>query len=726
LLDRFSLLGDAFFLFIEATTGKIGNFFTNIKIQANQLKLFLLKNLTFEIPGLEVAGKKITENIKVGLDASGESAKETQKRIEELKKELNDTSYADAVKKLKEAFEGVGDEIEREFTLAKQLNQLRRELLRDQKLFTAEQAATNSKLKEQEEFVKETLNSTKERLKVFQEIRVEEEKLFEKRIKLAERDLALATDSAEKLKDLDAERLDFIEKIKNGQISSAEAIRLAEKFTLSTAAGEESLFKIIEKIEALEQERNAFSEAKIQRLKQEKKLRQELVRIETDALDKQSKIQEDIAKDLTLSNEQRFEAAIRSEELLTESLKKQLEANLILQESYDAQIIALKTKTANQLQDISDRSDKAEQELLQFRLDREVRNTNAEIEALKRSKDFTTENAQERFEVTKKTNEAIKESIKQRINDEIAAEVNKNAVLLENNELTKEQRILIEEQEAEAIKNINLKAQNELIDLDKETNRLQFEARKETLARMNQLAEDFSEFQRRRHDEELRRIDREVEASRRREDDLKEIARERVLDSTENIAFEQRKQAELEREREKEVQRQQRRELGMTALKTYSSYAQNDPDNALKNTLKDMGLLLAAIQSFSIGFAEGGYTGDGGKYDPAGVVHKGEFVVDKETTAQLGLRGADMDDFRAMVLPTVEAMKMGEVTVRPYMGNMEVLRKFDDLERAIKELPTAMPRVDFKYNEIEKAVTTITTVRNKVERTHTKQGGIWG
>ena len=33
-------------------------------------------------------------------------------------------------------------------------------------------------------------------------------------------------------------------------------------------------------------------------------------------------------------------------------------------------------------------------------------------------------------------------------------------------------------------------------------------------------------------------------------------------------------------------------------------------------------------------FAEGGYTGDGGKYQPAGVVHRGEFVITKEKTRQ--------------------------------------------------------------------------------------------
>jgi len=37
------------------------------------------------------------------------------------------------------------------------------------------------------------------------------------------------------------------------------------------------------------------------------------------------------------------------------------------------------------------------------------------------------------------------------------------------------------------------------------------------------------------------------------------------------------------------------------------------------------------------GFATGGYTGPGGKYDPAGIVHAGEFVFTKEQTARLGV-----------------------------------------------------------------------------------------
>lgn len=40
-------------------------------------------------------------------------------------------------------------------------------------------------------------------------------------------------------------------------------------------------------------------------------------------------------------------------------------------------------------------------------------------------------------------------------------------------------------------------------------------------------------------------------------------------------------------------------------------------------------------------FSSGGYTGNGGKYDPAGIVHRGEYVMTKEATARLGVANLD-------------------------------------------------------------------------------------
>ncbi|MGV1870886.1 tape measure protein [Agrobacterium rosae] len=42
------------------------------------------------------------------------------------------------------------------------------------------------------------------------------------------------------------------------------------------------------------------------------------------------------------------------------------------------------------------------------------------------------------------------------------------------------------------------------------------------------------------------------------------------------------------------------------------------------------------LTNFFKGFSDGGYTGDGGKYQPAGVVHKGEYVFDKAAVAAAG------------------------------------------------------------------------------------------
>ncbi|HDU4124949.1 TPA: phage tail length tape measure family protein [Klebsiella pneumoniae subsp. pneumoniae] len=48
--------------------------------------------------------------------------------------------------------------------------------------------------------------------------------------------------------------------------------------------------------------------------------------------------------------------------------------------------------------------------------------------------------------------------------------------------------------------------------------------------------------------------------------------------------------------------------------------------------------IVSNIQAVSdVGFASGGYTGPGGKYQPAGIVHKGEYVFDQASTNRLGV-----------------------------------------------------------------------------------------
>lgn len=85
------------------------------------------------------------------------------------------------------------------------------------------------------------------------------------------------------------------------------------------------------------------------------------------------------------------------------------------------------------------------------------------------------------------------------------------------------------------------------------------------------------------------------------------------------------------------------------ALKSAFDGIFDDPKEALKDLGKQLLMLalqMQLVKSFPgtfgsggiipLGFATGGYTGAGGKYDPAGIVHRGEYVMDAETVRRAG------------------------------------------------------------------------------------------
>lgn len=57
--------------------------------------------------------------------------------------------------------------------------------------------------------------------------------------------------------------------------------------------------------------------------------------------------------------------------------------------------------------------------------------------------------------------------------------------------------------------------------------------------------------------------------------------------------------------------------------------------NAIKQAASSMGYGFS--EGGYVGFSSGGFTGPGGKYTPAGIVHKGEYVITKEATSRLGV-----------------------------------------------------------------------------------------
>ena len=105
-------------------------------------------------------------------------------------------------------------------------------------------------------------------------------------------------------------------------------------------------------------------------------------------------------------------------------------------------------------------------------------------------------------------------------------------------------------------------------------------------------------------DRQVREIDRELEASRRRTETLKILAAGRNKDAADSIILEEKRARELEKKRERRIRRAKRQEALLAGLKILSIKAGSGDKNAVGNTIKDIGLLQAGLASLG-GFKEG-------------------------------------------------------------------------------------------------------------------------
>lgn len=120
-------------------------------------------------------------------------------------------------------------------------------------------------------------------------------------------------------------------------------------------------------------------------------------------------------------------------------------------------------------------------------------------------------------------------------------------------------------------------------------------------------------------------------------------------------------------------------QAGINIWKSASDAYANEPGTvwqkigaAAKATL-DQGTFVAMIQAATPkGFANGGYTGHGGKYEPAGVVHKGEGVLTQEEVKALG-GPQGFDDLRKSIRRGYSAGGLVADTHRVGMGAVNAI-----------------------------------------------------
>ena len=259
------------------------------------------------------------------------------------------------------------------------------------------------------------------------------------------------------------------------------------------------------------------------------------------------------------------------------------------------------------------------------------------------------------------------------------------------------------------------------------TKALQEDIKDGTIAAIDVLDQAFAKSSQNRLDE----IDRETAALKTREGELRQAAQNGSELAEENLATNQRLQAEQIRVREEQVKKAQRREIVLAGIKAFAENA-GEP-GAVQKTLTDITTLSAALLNLPFLFEGTEDTGTANKsIDSNGgrlaVLHDNERVMTKKQNAMMG--GLSNDDVASIVHDHVSPTHFDHapmVQVQRFESNAEVLQKFDVLAEKLDNLPNRMPRiVDEKFDEKSKVYTTVVKTGNKVEKNHKRINGIWG
>jgi len=622
IIDRFSLLGRGIVQVFKGIPDTLKGFVIRAKIE-------LLK-----LGQIEIFGKKISDNT--------EDIKELEQELEGL------SGVSDGIDLIKKAFEGLGDEIAREMALASELKKLTIDLTREQKLFEAELAKSVSTTTELRAIVLNKLNDDQLRLTTVKEIAKIELDLSQKQLELSKQALAASLDSisADRQRlELGPAQLKFIERIKNGQIGAAEAVKLAADFTLSSAAGEEALFEIVDKVVELERSRTSLLNKRATTEKRIGSITKEIATKDAKALLLVSKAFVKQSKDRELSFEKRREAAAEAAEFEIRSSQVQVDANVItvlegeqrIKDAHERRRLALDKINKDIIKD-RQRAIAIETSLIENEFDKR-----AEIE-LQKSDTLVKEILDSRLLGEKEKSDLIiaererlanalleieRSRIKQEIDDEGAlaeALINQKRSDFE----TEEDFEKFKQEELLKIKEAALKKELELLEaqgdernnlrieqikgelailkdgLDKEgaTEKEKAEERKEIILGVINAVSEATE---QANEKRIKALDDEIAATITRQQELLQKANEGVLGAEESLAVEQAKNAKLKLAKQKEEQKQEMFSAFLELL-TAGIEAGKTPAEAFQNA----GSILAAAPAF-VNSLSGLYEGTDGK-----------------------------------------------------------------------------------------------------------------
>lgn len=285
-------------------------------------------------------------------------------------------------------------------------------------------------------------------------------------------------------------------------------------------------------------------------------------------------------------------------------------------------------------------------------------------------------------------------------NQEKLAEIKNDEVGKENARFQRELEQLERNASDEIKKTKEFQKAKELLELEHQKN-LQTIDQKSTEKLIKTAQEAFavySDLAKKKQDEKLRALDVELANSEKQEENLRQLANQRVLYANESLAIELQKQKDVELEKQKIAKRQQLLEATTAALQLMGDYAKGGSQQPFEDALKDITSMVAAlknIQFYSEGTTpEGVKGGQPGKDSVLAMLTPKEKVFDTEDSAKIGY---DIDNSEAANI--VYAYRTGALKhmnsvseikeKKAWETNEELLKRVTAVERAIKEKPVS-------------------------------------
>lgn len=329
---------------------------------------------------------------------------------------------------------------------------------------------------------------------------------------------------------------------------------------------------------------------------------------------KQAELEKSIALLDTQITQEKNLAALKGTQIDTETLAKQ--------KALEQDIMEAKLKQSEQ----TSKTSQSERVILADR----IANLQASLEALKNSKDFD-ENTKKLIDLQTQRNEQEQQlkDTKSNISNLSASEVTNAQALLE---VERQRAALSEEKRAEFDYKQKIAQIAATRKAEEDAATAKFEADKKVLERQQQIYEF---FQKRAtftpvQLNMLQKSEAFIGATGEEQNLMIKLANELIA-----VTRQKQQKAALEQELAREIQ-----QLNEDTTNKAIANVQK-----LKKEYQD---LIAEIQKVIVaqqqleasknivkGFAEGGYTGDGGKHDVAGVVHKGEYVLSQDMLGKL-------------------------------------------------------------------------------------------